>query len=55
MNNKDNKIHTFVTRKAIGKCPLCNNNVYKDNLFVEKDGEIYHFSCSNKKESERNK
>lgn len=46
---ENKKIHTFVTKRVIGKCPLCTSNVYEDNLFTEKNNEIFHLSCHNNK------
>lgn len=56
MSNEKRKgqIHTFVTKKVIGKCPKCNNNIYEDNLFVQKDDEVFHFSCHNEAIKEDN-
>lgn len=43
------KKFTFVTRKKLGVCPCCAEDVYDNELFVDskEDGEAYHFSCYN--------
>lgn len=47
------KPFTFVKKKGLGKCPKCGIVVYEDELFVEEDGEIYHYKCYNEmKENE---
>lgn len=37
----------------IGTCPCCNDKVHELNLWVEEDGEIYHFYCYNKLKGEK--
>ena len=44
----------FVKSEEKGACPLCPNNVYTDELFVEIDCNIYHLSCYNDNKSDGN-
>lgn len=55
-NGEGMRKHIFVTREKEGRCPCCDDNVYDDQLFVEEDNNVYHFSCYNemKKEDEDN-
>ncbi|MDS7057069.1 hypothetical protein NXG04_07205 [Klebsiella pneumoniae] len=46
------KPFTFVKKNGLGKCPVCNVIVYEDELFVEEDGNVYHYACYNKVKSE---
>lgn len=41
--------HTFVTKKKLGVCPHCEENVYDNQLFVEKKETVFHYSCYNNK------
>lgn len=43
---------TFIKAEELGKCPCCPNKVFSDQLFVEEDNEIYHYSCYNNKVAE---
>lgn len=38
---------TFVKRQELGQCECCQKNVYDNELFVEEDQKVYHFSCHN--------
>jgi hypothetical protein len=40
--------YTYMVEQ-IGKCPCCNEKIMEDELFVEEDGILYHFSCYNYK------
>lgn len=50
-NNKKG-FTTFVKSKQLGKCPCCDKNVHDDQLYVEEEGEFYHYSCYNFKKAE---
>lgn len=39
----------------IGKCPCCDEDILEDNLFVEENDTLYHFSCYNYKKAEEDK
>ena len=57
MNEKEIKrgFTTFVKAESKGRCFCCNETVRTDNLWVEKDNKLYHFSCyNNMKPSEEN-
>lgn len=41
---------TFVKREQVGICECCKKEVYNDQLFVEEEINVYHFSCYNDKE-----
>lgn len=43
---------TFVKAEKLGVCPCCDANVYDDQLFVEEDKSVYHFSCYNYKKAD---
>jgi hypothetical protein len=57
LSNRDDEIrthkgrHTFVTRTKLGVCPCCTENVYDNQLFVEEDIEVFHYSCYNDKKA----
>jgi len=53
--NVKNRIHTFVKKEVLCVCPYCEENIYEDNLFVEKDEELFHLSCHNNKAKEDKK
>lgn len=38
---------TFIMSQLIGLCPHCDKDVYNNQLYVEKDDNIYHYSCHN--------
>jgi len=44
--------YTFEQKESIGKCPCCETNVFDNQLYVEEDGNVYHFSCYNDKKKE---
>ncbi len=47
MRNKNEKgFTTFIKSEKIGVCPLCNKDVFNNQLFVKED-ELYHLSCYN--------
>jgi len=49
MDKKISKGFTkFVRAEEKGKCPCCNEKVFTDQLYVEEDPNVYHFSCYNK-------
>jgi hypothetical protein len=37
--------YTFVTKTKKGLCPLCDENVYDNQLFVEENAQVFHYSC----------
>lgn len=39
----------------IGKCPCCEEDILEDELFVEDDNILYHFSCYNYMKAEEEK
>jgi hypothetical protein len=43
---------TFVKAEEKGKCPCCDKKVFTDQLYVEEDKNVYHFSCYNNKKAE---
>ena len=45
--------YTFEEKKSLGKCPCCETNVFDNQLYVEEDGNIYHYHCYNDKEKEQ--
>ena len=48
------RVETFIAKERRGKCPYCDNNVYDDQLFVEENEKVYHFSCHNYMKKEEN-
>lgn len=52
MGKDFNKTYTFVTRKLIGKCKCCEQQVFDNQLFVEEENNVYHYSCFNEKVKE---
>lgn len=44
---------TFVKSEVIGKCPCCDENVNNDQLYVEEEEIIYHYSCYNIKRANK--
>lgn len=46
------KPFTFVKKDGLGKCPKCSVIVYDDELFIEEDGDVYHYACYNEMKSE---
>ena len=57
MNHKKKDIRkgftTFVKSEKLGMCPCCDENVYNDQLFVEEDNNVYHYSCYNFKKADK--
>lgn len=47
MNNQNSEKYIFIKREELGKCPKCNKEVFSDNLYVEKEKEVFHLSCHN--------
>ena len=54
MNHKQIKkgFTTFVKAEKLGTCPCCDENVHNDQLFVEENKNVYHYSCYNHKQAE---
>lgn len=52
MGKDFSKTYTFVTRKLIGKCKCCEQQVFDNQLFVEEENNVYHYSCFNEKAKE---
>ncbi|UUV45956.1 hypothetical protein [Bacillus phage vB_BanS-Thrax3] len=52
-NEKETKRFTFERKVTLGKCPCCDTNVFDNQLYVEEDGNIYHYSCYNDKNKEQ--
>lgn len=42
----------FVKAEEKGTCPCCNKKVFTDQLYVQEDKNVYHFSCYNHKKVE---
>lgn len=56
MSNKDNIFKrkwfgVFTEGKKLGVCIHCKDYVYDDQLYVEKDDKLSHYSCHNYKEA----
>ena len=45
--------YTFEQKESLGKCPCCDTNVFDNQLFVEDEGKIYHYSCYNEEKKEQ--
>lgn len=46
-NKEETKKFTFIKRENLGKCPCCDKEVHNDQLYVEEDKNVYHYSCYN--------
>lgn len=48
MNYEKERNHQHLEKELIGTCKRCGSKVYSNQLFVEEDKLIYHFSCYNR-------
>ena len=53
MINLEKKHHTFVKRDFLGKCEICNEQVFSDQLHVLEDDVVCHFVCYNRRVREK--